>query len=534
MSSTSREDVVDVLKFVENAQGKFLRDDLDVCESKLGGVGVFAKRDLPAGTTLLQLPKSAIFSASNSTISNLLVEEEIDGVLALNLAFIYETTVFREKSHWYPYLKSIQVVDSQGNISVPPGYWSEEAKDLLRGTTLDTLYDALSPQQEVYEGFEISLHVAKKWNQEFSLPLPEEYFQINDDNDQEEIETKFLKFVAVAYALASRVFEIDSFHESALVPVADLFNHHVTDPDVKFITLFDVCELCGEPGMCKHLIAEEYEAAQEEEELRSNTKQTDGVLDEDMIKELEAETVDVEEEEEPKEKTLNPDECVDIVLDKDVKAGVEIFNSYGPLSNVFLLSRHGFAVEGNPHDIVHFGKEMVKLVKGNRVYKERATWWRDQGYKTFVSWLKQYREEEDDDDEEEEEEEQEDHDHANCTDHDHSDERWLSQLDVDFYGEPTPHLWAIANLLAMKEPKYQKFVAQLANETTATTISALEDHTNTATKKLLVQLLELKRIPGPANFNPHLNLSQETLSHINNLLAAETAILTGATEHLSN
>ena len=170
MSATQEGDIRDILEFVRESKGLW-DQRCEVKVSGLGGVGVFAKQDINESVPLLKLHKSSIFSASNSSVANLLVEEQIDGVLALNIAFIYETTVFKARSHWTKYLKSIRVDE---NI-LPPFYWDEELKRLIRDTTIDCLYGALEPQDELVEGFEIAVDLARKWNDELGLPRSLEY-----------------------------------------------------------------------------------------------------------------------------------------------------------------------------------------------------------------------------------------------------------------------------------------------------------------------------------------------------------------------
>lgn len=126
MASTILEDLPGVLGFVEDCGGFFPRSKCQVKRSPVGGLGVFAQCDLNEGETLLQLPKSAVFSASNSSIANLLVDSDLDGMLALTIAFVYETTVFQEKSHWWPYLKSVKIEEA-GSLYLPPNYWPDRA-----------------------------------------------------------------------------------------------------------------------------------------------------------------------------------------------------------------------------------------------------------------------------------------------------------------------------------------------------------------------------------------------------------------------
>ncbi|QLL34469.1 hypothetical protein HG536_0G03310 [Torulaspora globosa] len=453
MSNTLCDDLSGVLQFVRDCRDSFWSPECEIRESPVGGVGVFAGTDIRKGSTLLKLPKSSLFSASNSTIANLLLDDEIDGILALNIAFIYETTVFREKSHWVPYLKSIRICDEQQQLVLPPGYWSDEAKRCLRGSTLDTLHDGLRSETEVQEGFELAVDLARKWNQEFGLPIPQGYLDVRPD-DRDDTILKFHRFVATAYAMSSRVFEIDAYHGSALVPIADLFNHSTTAPDVRFTSLYEVCPLCGEPGMCKHLVAEA--ALEAQENGGSSPPGSD------------AESSD--EEHDPS----NEDELVDITLERDVKKGQEIFNSYGELSNALLLARYGFTVRNNPHDMVHLGNEVRALVRTHGRYAARTQWWSRTGWKAYSRWSAA-----------------------------EVQTPWLSEIFVDSRGQPSDPLAAFLNLLEMPETQW----LQLRSAPTPSNapVHQLQDMGDVGTRAHLLRLLAYKKLswrPSPGGVPP--------------------------------
>ncbi|QLQ80390.1 hypothetical protein HG537_0D03910 [Torulaspora globosa] len=434
MSNTVWEDVSGVLQFVSECRDSFWSSECEIRESSVGGVGVFACRDIAKGSTLLKVPKSSVFSASNSTIANLLVDEEIDGVLALNIAFIYETTVFGEKSHWIPYLKSIRIWDDGRQLVLPPSYWSDESKRCLRGSTLDTLHDGLRSEPEVQEGFELAVDLARKWNQEFGLPIPEGYFDVQQD-DRDDTLLKFHRFVATAYAISSRIFEIDAYHGNALVPIADLFNHSTTVPDVHFSSLYEVCPLCGQPGMCKHLVAEAALEAQNGDPGDESSNESSDESD-----------------------TSKEDELVDITLERDVKKGQEIFNSYGELSNALLLARYGFTVTNNPHDVVHLGKQLTRLMKSNKRYITRTQWWRRAGFKLY----------------------------SRATDDD-PDKPWLADIFIDSQGRPSRSLSAFLNLLEMQESQWLQL-------RTAPTRQQLQKMGDLGIRTHLLRLLAYKKL----------------------------------------
>lgn len=128
-----------------------------------------------------------------------------------------------------------------------------------------------------------------------------------------------------AYALvSSRSFQIDAYHRLALVPVADLFNHlDPTASHVHFESEDRVCPECGSFDVCAH-------------DLDGGGKF--GAL---------GRRTDVDDAHEE-------DDAVDLVSDLTIAAGVEVFNTYGPLSNARLLAEYGFTLDANPNDRLAF------------------------------------------------------------------------------------------------------------------------------------------------------------------------------------
>ncbi|EDO16266.1 hypothetical protein Kpol_1053p2 [Vanderwaltozyma polyspora DSM 70294] len=537
MTSTCPNYISDIVKFVNDTDGKFDSDDCIIRSSNIGGIGVFAKNDIKKGTTLLKLHKSAIFSASNSSIANLLQDDEIDGMLALNIAFIYETTIFKDKSHWYPYLKTIIINNDQ--LVLPPCFWDQNDKLLLKGTTLDTLYGALEPQEELQEGFEIAIDLATKWNSDFDLPIPEDFFNLDVNNDND-VKLKFNRFVAQAFAISSRVFEIDNYHESALVPIADLFNHHVTNPDLKFLSLFDVCDKCGEPGMCKHLIAEEMSNIDEETlKVSKNENTKPSTISLELINELENEPIEENEKEE------NGDDYVELELINDKLKDEEIFNSYGEMPNSFLFARYGFCVNDNPLDIVDLSQQVVNFCKTDKTYVERSKWWKDVGYELFKAWRHLMQ----DDDEEHdnncdscEEGEHEHHGEEENREHEHEDgcescgeeeeeddedsQSWLSDMFLNYEGEMNEYFIGFIKTLNLKESIYKKLVdSSLTEEPNEKIIQLLESHLTHEDNKLIKQIISAKKLPKVPADSTGTSLSEEQIKCISILIQSESNII---------
>ena len=566
MASTQETDLKDILEFVNESRGWFLTDLCEIKPSPIGGLCIFAKQKIPTDTTLLRLHKSCIFSSSNSSIANLLLDSEVDGLLALNIAFIYEITVFKDRSHWVPYLKSIRVCNSDGSLMLPPAYWGSAARELLRYTTVDTLYDGLRPQEEIREGYEVARGLAKRWNREFGLEIPTEYLDCEGDREE-----TFLKFVAVAFAISSRVFEIDAFHKSALVPIADLFNHHVDTPDIRFVSLYDVCDLCGEAGECKHVQMEELGLVQrlsankkgiEEEQQESLNGEISYELIRDLEREQQLQREEEGEEEEGKsdggedggEDLLDPEECVEMVSVHDIRAGEEIFNSYGELSNSLLLMRYGFAAPENPWDVVDLGRDVLRLVRKTKQYTKRAKWWSTIGYDMYSNWVHQFRatsdEEEDDDDDDDDEDENGSLDgydsdrqgklYTQSEGEGEDSGPWLSGLELDCNGEASPSMWALLNILSMKEPEWKKFLRKVTEDADSSTkveglLLRLEQRNNPNAKKLLLDLINGKRLPRlPEKLDSKkLGIGRNLVDSVVTLIRGELSIISRARKSLS-
>lgn len=446
MSNTTLDNAQRVVTWIKDNNGYWNSDVLEIKESKVGGIGVFAKTDLDPTLTpklLLRLPKESILSASKSSIANLLLEEEIEGALALIIAFIYEKH-FGESSPWFEYIKTIDYKDPKGELILPPSLWTGKQKALFKGSEIE-LMGALDDEENkaAYETactFALNQHEISS-----AIPIPWE-LDIEDKDDKEVFE-KYKTFIAISHGIASRDFEIDQFHQIALVPGADLFNH-TNKPTVRFESVFDVCPMCGSSGPCDHMdeesddeaddesgeesgdeddediemeegeeeveeegveqenIDEEVEEeGEEQEEGGSEDEDEDGPIDEAFIEKIEKalerekdeqarldeedKASEDEEDEETKSLILDaeqggkvfPDDCCDIVLTKKVAKGEEIFNTYGDFSNSILLSKYGFVIPDNNDEQIGLGIQFIKYQKANKkLYAKHFDWWESQGY----------------------------------------------------------------------------------------------------------------------------------------------------------
>lgn len=133
-----------------------------------------------------------------------------------------------------------------------------------------------------------------------------------------------------AYALVtSRAFLVDSFHQLALVPLFDLFNHSPDAPHVHLESHEWVCAVCGHWDWCEH-------------ERDSSLKPPRPLCDSPAptIRDSDAD---------------DDDERIELVAHAPVAPGDEVFNTYGSaLPNVRLALEYGFLAEANPFDTSSF------------------------------------------------------------------------------------------------------------------------------------------------------------------------------------
>jgi hypothetical protein len=210
-------------------------------------------------------------------------------------------------------------------------------------------------------------------------PLLEEYPYIFDrGTNLDDDPYSFDRFIKISTLISSRAFEVDAFHENALVPFADIFNHKGEGEHVHFETEFEVCDACGALEYCEHQYLDflensddehegddedgegEWEDAGDVHEDISEAEDEDGEemgLDTELpdLEELEEAGVNFWDSEEDEDKK---DTC-DMVLDRDVKKGEEVFNTYGEHPNIALLSKYGFCYDDNKNDYVSIGEDSV-------------------------------------------------------------------------------------------------------------------------------------------------------------------------------
>lgn len=162
-------------------------------------------------------------------------------------------------------------------------------------------------------------------------------------------------FLRASSLVASRAFQIDTYHGLALVPFADLFNHS-DSPHVHLASDHWVCSVCGALDACPH------------------DGQQGGAV------EALAAT--------PAERAEQAADTCDMVSERYVEAGREVFNTYGPLSNAQLLASYGFMLEANEDDCLLFDVSLVCEATGREASAQGDL--RDR-LSTVARWLRDER-----------------------------------------------------------------------------------------------------------------------------------------------
>lgn len=389
MSSTSSPQLQRLLGWLDS--NGFWREDLVVQPLKYGGLGVFGQIE-DGDPLLLRIPKSNVLSPKNLSVFNLLYEYEpkhdlsiAEGMYGLIMTVVYETAA----GNALPWADYLALIDFK-SLSVPVCLWDDADKANLEHSEVD-LMGVLDPT-EMSEFFNEACQFAKAVEHSVAIP------GVLANSDQ------LVEFGKVIQLVISRAFFVDSYHQLALVPGADLFNHlspieedgvRVDRENVHFMCDDDVCEICGEQA-CGHQGDEDEDMdedseGEEDSEMEGNDAENDQEnapiteITHEAIAALEAE-LDLEQDTEPEDdealtidvtnenahefelarELCDDSKCCDIALVQlpEAENDYEIFNSYGAdLSNAYLLQRYGFLCKGNINDSVSLLVQLMKYVK---------------------------------------------------------------------------------------------------------------------------------------------------------------------------
>ncbi|GKV25406.1 hypothetical protein SLEP1_g34853 [Rubroshorea leprosula] len=196
-------------------------------------------------------------------------------------------------------------------------------------------------------------------------------------------------YFAAKSLISSRSFEIDEYHGFGMVPLADLFNHKTGAEDVHFTSVSSDDETDND--------ADEVNS---ETDVHVNTVHGEKLtknFDSDKNESAAAITGDNTDSSHSSEcSSVSGDGpmVLEVIMVKDVKAGAEVFNTYGLLGNAALLHRYGFTEPDNPYDILNMDLELVLQwglsLFSSRYCRGRLSLWRRLDYSGCVSQNSEY------------------------------------------------------------------------------------------------------------------------------------------------
>lgn len=314
-----------------------LHPSVEICShAPEPGYGVFSSSVISEDAVLFHIPKTCILSIRTCAIANILENSDIDGMLGVCLAYMYERFL-GHLSPWHPYInicpRSVPISKS----------WNTAEQRILKGTEVAMVGGtSLSDFKEMYHS-EVRPFLDRHATELGSFS-----------------QMSFAEFCKGMSVVGSRAFEVDAYHGLAMCPFADMLDHKI-DEHVHFQTTYDVCPDCGEASGCVH-----DPSASDNESVMSQSEHSDcsscshhsddrnsGILD---------------DSDGSQESSEEPDVC-EFVVHRQIGAREQIMNTYGDCGNDVLLARYGFALLDNPHDRISLGPEISALTH------EYWDWW---------------------------------------------------------------------------------------------------------------------------------------------------------------
>ncbi|XP_020575751.1 ribosomal lysine N-methyltransferase 3 isoform X2 [Phalaenopsis equestris] len=312
-------------------------DALEFVDSMDDGISVRALCDLKEGDLVASIPKISCLTIRTSGISSLLEECGLCGFLGLSIALMYEKSL-GSASPWEGYL---QLLPERECI---PLVWSlEEVDKLLVGT---------------------ELHKIVKDDKKFLFEDWKEYIEPLIQSGPSEIDSDNFgieQYFSAKSLIASRSFEIDKYHGSGMVPLADLFNHKTGAENVHFT-------------------------------LASSSSSSDDDVEGDIFDASDDERSSVKNS--TNSSGSEPIETLEMIVVKEVETGFEVYNTYGSMGNAALLHRYGFTELDNPYNIVNIDLHLIlkwlSSLFSNRYVRTRLGLWRKLNYSGCTSQNSEY------------------------------------------------------------------------------------------------------------------------------------------------
>ncbi|XVF58909.1 hypothetical protein PTKIN_Ptkin07bG0103800 [Pterospermum kingtungense] len=338
------------------SQGIECSDTLEFTDCPEQGISVRALCDLKEGDVVATIPKAACLTIKTSGARQIIESAGLDGALGLSLALMYEKSLGHD-SPWAGYL---QLLPPQECL---PLVWTlEELDSLLCGTELHKTVK--EDKALIYEDWKENI-----------LPLV-----YSAPQTLRPISFSVEEYFAARSLIASRSFQIDEYHGFGMVPLADLFNHKTGAEDVHITSVSSNLE-SDDDADSNNSDNNELNKISVLDKKASGTDST-------------GENSYIHSDSEYSSVSGNDPMMLQMIMVREVKSGVEVFNTYGSLGNAALLHRYGFTESYNPFDIVNIDLELVLkwgcTLFSSRYSRARLSLWRRLDFFGCVSENSEY------------------------------------------------------------------------------------------------------------------------------------------------
>eukprot|EP00842_Homolaphlyctis_polyrhiza_P006271 jgi/Hompol1/6645/HPOL_002876-RA len=381
-------------------------------------------------TTLCVIPKDATLSVRNCGIADILEENGIGPTeLGLAIAIMFERSQ-GPRSPWHTYL---QTIPQREPI---PIFWPQTLLSDLKGTRFAQMLNSTKTNLE------------DDYN-EIVKPLVETYPEILKEG------MDYQAFLDAFSIVWSRAFHVDVYRGDSLVPLADLFNHKTDAAHVHFeANVYVYADSC--PSSLY---------GSDEEDDQSETD----IMAADVAK-------------------MYGDDRIEMTIVRPCEPNAEVFNTYGDHSNAMLLQRYGFLEPGNPHStleipsemllqkaeadapdsaslqqrvdflndgfasiiqqVVHFVKLTQKMAEASAKAEQAAERKRERAARGNADEHDQSSDNDDHDDDDDDDDEDDEDDEADVD---------LEVLEIDYDGQPSIVMLALAAILVAPFPLFTKW-----------------------------------------------------------------------------
>ncbi|KAF8411995.1 hypothetical protein HHK36_004554 [Tetracentron sinense] len=319
------------------SQGIECSDALQLTDGADEGIAVKAVCNLMEGDLVATIPKRACLTIKTSAAREIIEAAGLEGYLGLSVALMYEKSL-GEESLWAGYL---QLLPERECL---PFVWTLDQVDtLLSGTELQKGVGAQPDTTQTVK--EDKAFIYEDWK-ECILPLiASSPLKLNPNSFGIE------QYFAAKSLIASRSFEIDDYHGFGMVPLADLFNHKTGAEAVHFTS---VSSHSGSDNDIDDS-NDKYDNRDDDKPLTKDLHSRKSGSSTALVRENSLNGNDAESSSNLGDEPLS----LQMIIVKDVKAGAEVFNTYGIMGNAALLHRYGFTEPDNAYDIVNIDLNLV-------------------------------------------------------------------------------------------------------------------------------------------------------------------------------